>query len=123
MLIRQRCSNTRTYTVCHAKYTMPVLNQKQRAVPISCSLILMPPLYPFPYELHYLTSQLNRENLGQLDPRETFQVTAHNTYWAKPCTVYRFSPSRCYVYTAPASQIPEVLRIGPIVVADLPYMA
>ena len=54
----------------------------------------MPPLYP--YELHYLASQLNRENLGQLDLRETFQVTA------------------------PASQIPEVLRIGPIVVADLP---
>jgi len=55
----------------------------------------MPPLYP--YELHYLASQLNMENLGQIDLRETFQVTA------------------------PASQIPEVLRIGPIVVADLPY--
>ena len=40
----------------------------------------MSPLYPYPYELHYLPSQLNRENLGQLDPIETFQVTAHNAY-------------------------------------------
>ena len=42
------------------------------------TLILMPPLSS--YEFHY------KENLGQLDPRETFQVTAHNIYWAKTCT-------------------------------------
>jgi len=51
----------------------------------------------------------NSDNLGQFDPRETFLVIEHNTCRAKT-----------YTQHLPVKS-PEVLRIGPIVVADLSF--
>ena len=70
-------SNTRRHTVRHTKYTT-------RRSKNSASFLLSPVLlsdFPFPSYLNspYLASQLNKEKIVHRDPRQTFQVTAHNT--------------------------------------------
>ena len=45
---------------------------------ISHCLILLRFPYPCPYEFFYLAARLNREKVGHLDLRQTFQVTVHN---------------------------------------------
>ena len=89
-LIHQ-CCRTRGHTIRRTKYATPALEKLSELSPISCSLIG----FPSPSYLNspYLASQLNREKIGHRDPRQTFQVTAHNT-------------SRPMGYTSPVSQNP-----------------
>ena len=73
---------------------------------ISHCLILLRFPYPCPYEFFYLAARLNREKVGHLDLRQTFQVTVHNI----PADKWS---------TSPVNQSPETLKVGPIDVTDL----